>query len=168
MKKPSRRTADPSEPSPPPSIEATRKAIADAVIRESIALYHQARRARDRFDEVSGGDPALDNVSQVITDRLVDAENNLILAILVPGQGHGFLDPRCHLYPSRGVRCDGLLYLARPSGSDEDHADGGRMELSIVDESRIAEAGTIADLEVYRPDWSPLEHVTEWKDGPAS
>ena len=36
--------------------------------------------------------------------------------------------------------------------------------LTVVDESRVADVGTIADRPVYEPDPSPLEHVEDVGD----
>jgi hypothetical protein len=153
------------------SAEAARRAVIDEVIRESIALYHQAQRALARFEEASAGDRDLDDVQEVVVQRLGDAETNLIRAILAPSRRRGDVRPETHLYPPRGVRCDGLLYLVRPlsddscdlAAGDADPAAGERerMFLTVVDEDHVADVGTIVGRPVYEPDPSPLEPVED-------
>lgn len=150
-----------------PAAARRRQEVIDAVIRESIALYHQAQRAYARLAaavESMPGDPALDNLLDVVTVRRCDAEDDLIRAILAPVRPPGRLRPEEHIYPPRGVRCDGRLYLVRPDVDDscdlEPRGSGDRaMLLTVVDLARVADAGTIADEPVYRPDGSGLEHV---------
>jgi hypothetical protein len=156
-----------------PSIAAARRAIADEVIRESIHLYEQAKHACLRFEEAAAGDRALDVVEQVLTSRLVEAETHLIRAILAPIDAFGPCDPEKHLHPSRGVRCDGKVYLVTPDQPDANvfsamptsdkygAADAAVMHLHVVDESRVADVGTIADRPAYEPYGAALEHVDD-------
>jgi hypothetical protein len=93
-------------------------------------------------------------------------------AILAPSRRRGDVHPERPPYPPRGVRCDGLLFLVRPLGDDscdlappgDEPAAGLRelMFLTVVDESRVADVGTIADRPAaYRPDSSGVEHVED-------
>ncbi len=144
---------------PRPTIQAARQAVIDEVIRESIALYHQAHRAMARMNEARADDRALDGVDQVVTHRFITAEGLLVDAIVAayPPLEDG-------LYPSRAVRCDGRLYVVRPDTDDAfvngQGADDG-MHLTVIDEPHVADAGTTADLPVYQPDWTGVEHLED-------
>lgn len=144
---------------PRPTIQAARQAVIDEVIREHIALYHQAHRALTRMNEAHAGDRALAGIDQVVTERFGRTEQLLIDAIVTayPRREDG-------LRPSRAVRCDGRLYVVRPDTDDAFNCGDGpddAMYLTVIDEVHVADAGTIADLPVYRPDWTGVEHVED-------
>jgi hypothetical protein len=154
-----------------PTVAAARKAVADEVIREAVALYEQAKRAVMRFEGAWGGDGALGGLGDLLAGRLAEAESHLVGSILAAESVPGWARPAGHPGPSRGVRCDGRLYLVTSDGSDADVfttepvGDKRReavavLSLHVVDEAGLADAGTTAGLDVYRPDGARVEYVT--------
>lgn len=68
------------------------------------------------------------------------------------------------------MQCDGRLYLVTRSGpdadtfsvspiGDKDFEADDLTTLHVIDEAHINDAGTIADLAAYRPEWVGVEHV---------
>jgi hypothetical protein len=156
-----------------PSVSATRKAITDRIVRDAIAAYHQAERAKAEADANFGDAPELDPVMQVVINRFLDAERTLIRAVLsfkpeggLKGQGY---KPESSLWPARGVLCDGRYYMVSP---DPDVSAGMKvgersetneqvMVLTVLPAADVDDVGTLADDPVYHPDGTRIWHIND-------
>ena len=70
-----------------------------------------------------GDDDALEDVRQAAIDRHLAAEwgaKRAILDAMRPCAVNDWLAPGCPSWPSRGVRCGGILYALRPDRDGED------------------------------------------------
>lgn len=155
-----------------PSVTATRKKITDRIIRDAIAVYHQAERGRAEAEAAFGEDPQLDPVMCIVIDRQLDAERTLVRAILGVGREKGVYRTEKKLWPPCGVRCDGRLYMVV---SDPGLAAGMRigetaehnenvMVLSVIDLALVGDVGTLADVPVYHPDGARIWHLDDEMD----
>lgn len=152
---------------PAPSI-AARRAIRDGVIREFIAAFHQAQRFLARVEQACGDDDELDDIPEIVLGWTQHAETLLTRAILSPTPDHRGDRAEKRYWPSRGVRCDGRLYVVRPISFDDgarigekSSGGGNAMALTVLDETSIADVGTIADVPTYQPDWSAVDHLDQ-------
>jgi hypothetical protein len=157
-------------------LSATRKAAIDAVIRRAIADYHRARAEVAEAEASFGEESSLDPMMCVVQDRANDAEATLVRAILGNGTGPGYggrMEKR--LWPSRGVRCDGRLYLVSPAEDNpgtlkegESRKDGAdAMLLTVIDQGDVEDVGTLAKDPVYHPDGSRIWHIDDEMEGEA-
>ena len=139
-----------SKVSPTPSAAtspAARRASA-AAIREAVGRYHEALRTNAETAAACGDrvDAATDGVREATSARYLSAEwrwngrsstrpgRAVDVAAGPPG------------WPSRGVRCGGLMYVVRPDRDAEDRfVDGGAapdeaaMQLTVIDMANVVD-----------------------------
>lgn len=156
-----------------PSISATRKVITDRVVRDAIALYHQAELAMAEAEAAFGDDDELEAVLSVVMDRRHDSQRTLIRAILNFSPDRGVYwagyKPEKKLWPARAVRCDGRLYRVAPAPDcdiclkvgEARHDGGDAMHLTVIDLAEVSDVGTLADDPVYHPDGSRIHHIND-------
>jgi hypothetical protein len=136
-------TQPPSKTAPaPPSIHATRRAIAAEFTRKAVAHYLDAYQHCRDAAERTGGDGDLDFFVTLAEREEANARNHLVRTLLAwrPVHWTYAADAENRYYPPTGVVLDGVAYLAVPNpeilfakeGEDATGIDTPVMILAVV------------------------------------